>query len=103
MNPETSGPRTGPINGAAEKIIIGLMRLVSCEVEASIRDATHVPTFALGKTSEIAPPETERKAEPEKPVRKRKMRWTAMLLAGPVISSASHYVPRCAHKTPQES
>jgi hypothetical protein len=42
---------------------------------------THVPTFSLGKTSEIAPPDTDRKALPPKPVKKRNIRWTAMLLA----------------------
>jgi hypothetical protein len=35
----------------------------------------------LVKTSEMAPPETDRKAEPAKPVRNRKMMCTAILLA----------------------
>ena len=81
------------MKGAAEKIIIGLMWLVSCAMGKFQGNATYVPTFALGKTSEIAPPETERKAEPAKPVRKRKMRWTAISVANHGFSSLSHFAP----------
>jgi len=42
---------------------------------------THVATLLFGNTSVIVPPDTDRNAEPAKPTRKRKMRWTAMLLA----------------------
>lgn len=80
MNPETSGPSTGPMKGAAEKIIIGLSRS-ACLETYSVRLSTHVPTFSFTNTSEMAPPDTDRKALPPKPVKKRKIRCTAMLFA----------------------
>jgi hypothetical protein len=42
---------------------------------------TYVATFSFLKTSEIAPPDTERNAEPANPVKKRNTIWTATLLA----------------------
>jgi hypothetical protein len=35
---------------------------------------TDVPTFTFGKTSDMAPPDTDRNADPANPVKKRKMR-----------------------------
>lgn len=55
------------MNGAAEKIIIG------------------VATLVFSNTSVIAPPDTERKALPAKPVKKRKIKCTDN---GPAISEA---------------
>lgn len=43
--------------------------------------ATYFATFSFRKVSEIKPPETVKNADPAKPVQKRKIRCTAMLLA----------------------
>lgn len=45
------------------------------------RTETHVATCSFLKTSEIAPPDTDRKADPAKPVKNRKIMCTVTLLA----------------------
>lgn len=73
MKPDTSGPSTGPMKGAAEKIIIGLQIVRTGRPASGVVCETHVPTFSLRKTSAMVPPDTERKAEPANPVQKRKI------------------------------
>lgn len=88
MKPDSKGPRTGPMNGAADQIIMGLgisyahafTKVVQYCV--STEGMTHVPTLSFGKTSEIAPPDTDRNADPANPDRNRKTRRIAMWLPG---------------------
>lgn len=72
------------MKGAAENSIMGLdisSSLRETDPIRRMRSRTYVPTFSFVKTSDIAPPETDKKALPPKPVRKRNMRCTAILLA----------------------
>jgi hypothetical protein len=80
------------MKGLAEKANMGAGHRSTASPRLGPADS--LPTLLLGKTSVMRPPETERKAEPAKPVRNRNIRWTAMLLA----TMWSGWPPPWAHR-----
>jgi hypothetical protein len=91
MKPETSGPRTGRMNGAADQINMGLWstsaatHVKPATAGSEVDGVTHVRTLEFGKTSEIASPETDRKVDPAKTGQEEEDQ-----MHGDVVSCDSH-------------
>lgn len=78
-HPLKSSPVSGPRNDDTVNTAIGLTKgefSISIIGLVEMLEDTHVPTVALGNISLTLPPATLRKAAPQNPVTKRKIRKT---------------------------